>query len=296
MKKNLFLFFFIFATLFLFSKSVFAYVSPGSSLGFVSDFAQVLNEEQKNTIAQKIETLQKETSTEIAVVTLNTLSGDSIEFTANELFREWGIGNKTNNNGVLFLVVPSEKKVRIEVGYGLEGALPDALAGQIIRNDIIPPFQKNDYATGIENGVTSIISVVKGEYTTPVSKKPFVSTADLIGGVFFFFIFIFNIFVSIVAPSKSWWLGGVIGALFGFLVGFFVFTVITGAILGGVCMILGFVVDYFVSKNYTNKGLSRHDTWHGSGGWWLGGGGSSGGGFGGFSGGSSGGGGSSGSW
>lgn len=295
MKKVFYSIFFISATLFLFSESVFAYVSPGKPLGFVSDFAHVLSEEKEKEISILLEQLQKDTSTEISVVTVETLHGDSIEFTANELFREWGIGTKTNNNGVLLLVVPSEKKVRIEVGYGLEGALPDATANTIIRTDMIPHFKTDDYTTGITNGVQSIIASVKGEYTSPVSKKPFVSTADLIGGIFFFFIFIFNIFVSIVAPSKSWWLGGVLGGIFGILIGFFAFTLLVGAALGIGCMILGFIVDYFVSKNYTKKGYSRYDTWHNTGGWWSSGG-SSGGGFGGFSGGSSGGGGSSGSW
>jgi len=123
MKKVFYSIFFILATLFLFSESVFAYVSPGKPTGFVSDFAQVLSDEKEKELSTLLEQLQKDTSTEVVVATLETLQGDSIEFTANELFREWGIGTKTNNNGVLLLVVPSEKKVRIEVGYGLEGAL-----------------------------------------------------------------------------------------------------------------------------------------------------------------------------
>lgn len=295
MKKIIFSVFFIFATLFLFSESVFAYVSPGQPLGFVSDFAELLTAEKEQELSQKLQQLQTDTSTEIAVVTVATLSGDSIEFFANELFRQWGIGSTVNNNGVLFLIAPNEKQVRIEVGYGLEGVLTDARASEIIRYDITPVFKTGDYTTGIENGVARIIDSVKGEYTTPTPKKPRISVQDIAGGVFFFFIFLFNIFVSIVAPSKSWWLGGVIGGIFGSLIGLLVFSLVTGVVVGVGCMILGFIVDYFVSKNYTKKGFSRHDTWHSTGGWWFGGG-SSGGGFGGFSGGSSGGGGSSGSW
>ncbi len=282
-------------TLFLFTgKSVLAYSSPGSPTGYVNDFAGMLKPETKTTLEETLTNFTKETSSEISVVTVNNLDGDSIENYANELFREWGIGTKTNNNGVLLLISKDDRKLRIEVGYGLEGALPDATAFSIITNDITPLFKAGDYDAGVTIGVEKIISATKGEYTAEPQKKKGIS-GNVLEVLFFVFIFGFNILVSILAPSKSWWLGGVIGGVIGGIVGFIFWSLVGGAILGGILLGLGLLVDFFVSKAY-QKGGGRGGPF---GGIWTGGGfgsGSSGGGFGGFSGGSSGGGGSSGSW
>jgi uncharacterized protein len=283
-------------TLFLFlGKGVLAYESPGSPTGYVNDFAGMLLPETKTTLEGTLTQFTKDTSSEISVVTVTNLSGDSIENYANELFREWGIGTKNNNNGILLLISKDDRKLRIEVGYGLEGALPDATAFSIITNDITPLFKEGNFDEGVTVGVQKIIEATKGEYTAVPPKNKGISSS-ILEVLFFVFIFGFNILVLILAPSKSWWLGGVIGGVLGGIIGFIFWSLIGGAILGGVLLGLGLLIDFFVSRAYQQH---KHDPNH-PGGFFGGfrGGGSSGrgGGFGGFSGGSSGGGGASGSW
>ena len=94
------------------------------------------------------------------VATVSSLEGQEIEPYANELFRSWKLGEKAKNNGVLLLVAPNERRVRIEVGYGLEGTLTDALSKVIITNAIAPRFKTGDFGGGIARGVDDIITVL----------------------------------------------------------------------------------------------------------------------------------------
>ena len=280
-------------TLFLFlGKSVLAYKSPGTPTGYVNDFAGMLLPETKESLTGVLAQFTAETSSEISVVTVTDLGGDSIENFANELFREWKIGTTKNDNGVLLLISKDDRKLRIEVGYGLEGALPDATAHSIITNDITPLFKEGEYDRGVAVGVQKIIEATRGEYTAPAPSKNN-NFSHFIEIVFIILFFGFNILVSILAPSKSWWLGGVIGGVIGSMVGLIFWSIVGGVILGGVLLGLGLLIDYVVSRGY-KKGGGIGGPW---GGIWTGGS-SSGrsGGFGGFSGGSSGGGGASGSW
>jgi uncharacterized protein len=109
------------------------------------------------------------------VVTLKSLQGTSIEDFGVELGRHWRIGQKDKNNGALLIVAPNERKVRIEVGYGLEGALTDAVSRLIIENAITPRFRAGDFAGGITRGVDDIISVLTGdaaEWQQRAAKRP----------------------------------------------------------------------------------------------------------------------------
>ena len=106
-------------------------------------------------IDRRLDQLEQQTSSEIAVATVESLDGMSVEEYANRLFKEWGVGQAKQDNGVLVLVAPNEREMRIEVGYGLEGVLPDGLAGQVIRDDFTPRFRENDYSGGIRNGVNA---------------------------------------------------------------------------------------------------------------------------------------------
>lgn len=276
--------------LFLCGKGVLAYTSPGKPSGFVNDFANVLTSEQKTRLESVLDSFQKETSNEISIVTIPTLNDEPIEDYANTLFREWGIGSKANNNGVLILAAINDRKLRIEVGYGLEGALPDILTKQIQEQQIIPLFKAGDYAGGLEKGVIAIMQATEGEYIAEKTEQKKSVPLELIFWLFFFGA---QIIFAILAPTKSWWLGGVIGGIGGGIVGYLFGTLLFG-IIGGLAGVgLGLLVDYLVSKNYKGSG-NRSD-----GPWFFGGGGGSsfgGGGFGGFGGGSSGGGGSSSSW
>jgi uncharacterized protein len=274
----------------------FAFTAPGNPSGYVNDFAQVLTVEQKNILEQKLAAFNASTTNEITIVTVQSLNGDYIEHYAIELFKAWGIGTSKRDNGVLLLIAVNEHKMRIEVGYGLEGTLTDATASQIIRNDLTPAFKQNDFYGGMSRAIDSIIKATQGEYVSDgkTSSSWFQPSLE---GVFMFLLIITQLFGSILARSKSWWAGGILGAIFGFILtqlGFFGSSLLTGGIVTVLFVLFGLLFDYVVSNAYTQSVRSGSSVP-----WWAGGGrgGSSGGSsFGGFGGGRSGGGGSSGGW
>jgi uncharacterized protein len=128
--------------------------------GRVVDQAGVIPESARETLETKLKDLEDKSGIQLVVATVKSLQGGDIETYANELFRAWKLGEAKKNNGVLLLVAPTERKVRIEVGYGLEGTLTDALSQVIIASAIVPRFKANDYSGGIERGVDGIISVL----------------------------------------------------------------------------------------------------------------------------------------
>jgi uncharacterized protein len=128
--------------------------------GRVVDEAGVIPASARETLETKLKDLEDKSGIQLVVATVKSLQGGDIETYANELFRSWKLGEAKKNNGVLLLVAPKERKVRIEVGYGLEGTLTDALAQVIIASAMVPRFKTNDYPGGIERGVDGIISVL----------------------------------------------------------------------------------------------------------------------------------------
>jgi uncharacterized protein len=128
--------------------------------GRVVDQAGVIPATTRETLEAKLKDLEDKSGIQLVVATVKSLQGGDIETYANELFRAWKLGEAKKNNGVLLLVAPTERKVRIEVGYGLEGTLTDALSQVIIASAIVPRFKANDYSGGIERGVDGIISVL----------------------------------------------------------------------------------------------------------------------------------------
>jgi uncharacterized protein len=136
--------------------------------GRVNDFADVIDAATEAALDRQIDQLEQRTTSEIAVATVSSLDGMSVEEYANKLFKAWGVGQAKQDNGVLVLVAPNDRAMRIEVGYGLEGVLPDGLAGQIIRDDFLPRFRDNDYSGGIRAGVDHVAQVVeKHQVLTP---------------------------------------------------------------------------------------------------------------------------------
>lgn len=131
--------------------------------GRIVDNARLLNAEASARIEQKLKAHEEKTSDQVVIATLPSLQGYPIEDFANGLFRAWKLGEKAKNNGVLLLVAPTERKLRIEVGYGLEGALTDALSKVIITTAIAPKFKNGDFAGGIEGGVDAILSILTGD-------------------------------------------------------------------------------------------------------------------------------------
>ncbi|HEX5282194.1 MAG TPA: TPM domain-containing protein [Micropepsaceae bacterium] len=131
--------------------------------GRVVDDAHLLDAGTASTIDAKLAALEQKTGDQLVVVTLPTLQGHQIEDYGYQLGRAWGIGQKVKNNGALLIIAPNEHAVRIEVGYGLEGTLTDAISRLIIENSILPRFRANDYAGGISRGVDDIIQVLGGD-------------------------------------------------------------------------------------------------------------------------------------
>jgi len=128
--------------------------------GRIVDQANIIPAETRSTIEPKLADLEAKSGIQLVVATVATLEGQEIEPYANELFRSWKIGEKTKNNGVLLLVAPNDRRVRIEVGYGLEGTLTDALSKVIITNAITPRFKTGDFGGGISRGVDDVITVL----------------------------------------------------------------------------------------------------------------------------------------
>lgn len=128
--------------------------------GRVVDQANIIQPSTRSAIEQKLADLETKSGIQLVVATVSSLEGQDIEPYANELFRTWQLGEKSKNNGVLFLVAPNERRVRIEVGYGLEKTLTDALSKVIIVNAITPRFKTGDFSGGISRGVDDIITVL----------------------------------------------------------------------------------------------------------------------------------------
>jgi uncharacterized protein len=131
--------------------------------GRVVDNAGILNPDIRSDLADKSKFLEEKSGIQLVVATVPSLQGSDIETYANELFRTWKLGQAQKNNGVLLLVAPNEHKVRIEVGYGLEGTLTDAVSSVIISSAIVPRFKTGDFSGGVERGVGGILDVLSGD-------------------------------------------------------------------------------------------------------------------------------------
>ncbi len=151
-------------------------VVPRAS-GYVNDYAGVISDDTEATLEQFLSYVETKTTAEIALVTVKSLKSEPIELYAEQLFREWGIGKKGEDNGLLFLVAPNERKMRIEVGYGLEGALPDGLCGQIRDQYVLPFFKQDDYAQGILQGIVALVTIIGKEYNVDFMQIEGLKTA-----------------------------------------------------------------------------------------------------------------------
>jgi uncharacterized protein len=230
----------------------------------VNDFTQTLTPDQQASLERKLVAYDDSTSNQVAIVIIPTTSDyDPVDF-ATKLGREWGVGNKKNNNGVVLLVAKNDRKVFIAPGYGLEGALPDITCKTIVENDIIPNFRADDFYRGLDLGTTSVMKAAAGEYQPPAGYGNRGRRSSGRGGSLLGFIIILIIIFMLMGRGG----GGRGGGMF--------------------------------SRRGYGRGLRGPIIWGSAGGFGGGGfgGGSSGGGggFGGFGGGSFGGGGSGGSW
>ena len=138
--------------------------------GRVVDDAHVLSPDVQAQLTAKLAGLERSTSRQLVVVTLPSLNGQDIDDYGVGLLRAWGIGQKQTNNGAVFIIVPSEHKVRIEVGYGLEGVLTDALSGLILREAVIPKFRAGDISGGIVAGTDELVQQLSADPSTAEQK------------------------------------------------------------------------------------------------------------------------------
>jgi uncharacterized protein len=184
---------------------------PAASLpsltGRIVDAAEIIDAGSKPEIERKLEDLESKSGIQLVVATIKSLEGQDIESYANQLFRTWKLGEKTKNNGVLLLVAPSERKVRIEVGYGLEGTLTDALSNVIITNGLVPRFKSGDFTGGISRGVDDIIAVLTTDPSDWQQRSSFRADrpqkTDPVNWVMFAGIIIV-IFLLIWSPGFRW--------------------------------------------------------------------------------------------
>jgi uncharacterized protein len=160
--------------------------------GRVVDDAGVLDAATRESLTGKLAALEAKTTDQLVVATVKSLQGTSVEDYANRLFRHWQLGQQGKNNGVLMLVAPTERKMRVEVGYGLEGNLPDAVAKLIIENAVLPRFRANDFAGGISRGVDDLIQVLTDDSSEwkqrAAVQRPEHKSAPVNGAVLFFAI------------------------------------------------------------------------------------------------------------
>jgi uncharacterized protein len=162
---------------------------PAKPVGFVNDFARMLSSSEAQTLEAKLSTYRDTTSNVIVIASLESLGDLSIEEVATKMFTDWRMWEGDRRNGVLILIVPSERKIRIEVGYGLEGAIPDILAGRVIAEIIQPAFREGRFFDGLDRASSALMLLAAGEYDA-VDK---INASDDMNGmiVIFFMIAIF---------------------------------------------------------------------------------------------------------
>jgi uncharacterized protein len=218
--------------------------------GRVVDDAHVLSAQTQADLTTKLADLETKTGRQLVVVTLPSLQGDDIADYGYQLGRAWGIGQKGQNNGVLFIVAPSEHKVRIEVGYGLEPILTDALSSVILQEKVLPKFRAGDVQGGVVDGTTAIIAQLSADQATAQANVQ-------------------------QAQQQSQPHGIPIGAIFGLIVLFIVFSGLFRSHYGGG---MGWLLPMMILGSGSRGGGWGGGDWGGGGGGFSGGGGSFGGG------------------
>lgn len=239
---------------------------PMTPKRMVNDYVGILSTSESQALEQKLRTYNDSTTIEIAIVIVDTLYGYEVSDYAFKLGDKWGIGKKSTSNGVLILVSMNDRKMFIATGRGMEGAIPDIIAGRIYRNEMAPEFKKGNYYIGLSKAADAIIAASRNEYKASHPPQSGEGNGDIVGMGFVFMIIV--LLILIFASNKRGGGGGTYVSRHGA-------DIITGAILSDLL-----------------RGGSSGGGWSsGSGSSWGGGGG-----FGGFGGGSFGGGGAGGSW
>jgi uncharacterized protein len=175
--------------------------------GRVTDNAGILSPETAARISTILKTHEDSTSNQVAVLTIPSLEGEVLETYSMRVAEAWKLGRKGTDNGVLLLIARDDRKVRIEVGRGLEGNLPDITCGLIIRNVIVPHFKSGDYDGGVSAGVDAIVAALQGSYTPPEETPGAdIGTKLMAGGIFTVVVGLFTLIVLFARGPQSWFL------------------------------------------------------------------------------------------
>lgn len=266
-----------------FAQTTITYPEPK----YVSDYANILTPEQENTLLERVLAFERETSNEIAVLIVRTTAPETIEQYSIHVTDKWKVGKEDKDNGILFTIAIDDRAMRLEIGQGLEGAIPDLSATKILDYYAKPQFREGNYYEGINNALDIVMASAKGEFDIESTGSQASETDNTLFTMIFYGGLLAVSWISRhLAKTKSWWLGGVIGAggAFGItlLLSFGIFVALFLALIFGV---FGLILDFIVSRNY-----GKGDDGKGGGGWWFGGGSGRGGGWGGGGGGFGGGG------
>jgi uncharacterized protein len=225
--------------------------------GRVTDNADILSKETRRTITESIKAHEQKTGNQIAVLTIRSLEGESIEEYAVAVFNAWKLGQKGKDNGILVVVAPNDRRMRIEVGYGLEGMLPDGLAGSIIRTIMTPQFKTGNYNGGIQSGIHAIIEVLEGgkltaeestaagkEKTSPglgIEADLSITERILFGAFIFGIIGLFTV-IGILTPGVGWF-------LYLFLIPFWaIFPIIVVGTTGALYCLITYAISFPLAK------------------------------------------------
>lgn len=174
----------------------FAQNIPDQPTGHVNDFADMLTQSEQQQLEQKLRNYRDTTTTVIAIATINSLEGRDIQQVGTELFNRWNIWEGDKNNGVLILISKQDRRMRIDVGYGLEGAIPDVMAGRIIREVLTPAFKKGNYYAGLDRATTILIDLARGEFQGQLTKRRSSDGDDLANLIVFLLFVAFVIYTS----------------------------------------------------------------------------------------------------
>jgi uncharacterized protein len=257
----------------------------------VTDLTGTLSTDQRVTLEQKLADLESRKGSQVAVLVVDSTRPETVEQYAVRVFERWKPGRKGVDDGVLLLVAKNDRQLRIEVGYGLEGAIPDAIAKRVIDEDIVPLFKQGNFYGGISAGTDRLSKLIEGESMPPPKR-----TAAPGSGWSTETLFIGFIILAMASQLLHSLLGRFLGAgVAGFAAGI-VGYVLAGLAAAAIIGLVAFVISLFMGATGRHGGgWSSGGGWASGGGSWSGSGSSGGGGFSG-GGGSSGGGGASGSW
>ena len=232
--------------------------------GRVVDNAEILKPETRSALANTLKAHEDKTTDQIAVLTVHSIGGESVEEFATSVMDKWKLGQKGKDNGVLIIVVPDDRKMRIEVGYGLEGTLTDVQSSRIIRNLMTPAFKNGDYDGGVRAGVEAVIATLEGKATpaaddsattsSSTTKVNFIEDKDLppwptrilIGAFVFGIIGLFT-WIGIMTPQMGWF-------LYFFLIPFWaMFPIIVLGVRGALMLLGVYLVGYPVAKFFVSR-------------------------------------------